>query len=149
MSGIIASFESATLDELRAEWGRRFGAPPRPRSPDLLRQILAWRIQASSEGGRDGTTKRLLVKDGRAGDALLVPGTIVARVWKGVRYEVEATRGMGDPYIRKLISLAFLAPDIQRAILEGRQPAGLTLGDLIARAIPLDWRKQREALGLA
>ena len=50
---------------------------------------------------------------------------------------------------RKLSGLAFLAPDIQRAILAGHQPTGLTLADLMATALPLDWHKQREALGFA
>jgi hypothetical protein len=54
---------------------------------------------------------------------------------------------MGDPYLRKLSSISFLAPDIQRAILEGRQPTGLTLGNLLAGPLPLAWQKQREMLG--
>ena len=59
VTGLIAMLETATLDELRAEWGRRYGAPPRLRSPDLLRRILAWRIQAELEGGLDRTTRRV------------------------------------------------------------------------------------------
>jgi hypothetical protein len=55
--------------------------------------------------------------------------------------------GMGNPYLRKLSGLAFLAPDIQRSILEGRQPADLTLGKVIATELPLEWTKQRELLG--
>lgn len=89
MSGILASLETASLDELRTEWGRRHGAPPRLRSPDLLRQVLAWRIQAAGEGGLDPATRKLLRKQGGVGDARLSPGTIIAREWKGVRHEVE------------------------------------------------------------
>jgi hypothetical protein len=96
VSGLLASLESATLDELRAEWGRRYGAPPRLRSPDLLRQILAWRIQVASEGGLDRSIKRLLSRDGCAAQTQLAPGTIIAREWKGVRHEVEVT---DDGYI--------------------------------------------------
>jgi hypothetical protein len=91
MSGLLASLESASLDELRAEWGRRYGAPPRLRSADLLRQILAWRIQAAEEGGLDKVSKQLLCSDPRAGSATIAPGTIFAREWEGVRHEVEAT----------------------------------------------------------
>jgi len=90
MSGLLASLESATLEELRAEWGRRYGAPPRLRSPDLLRQILAWRIQAAGEAGLDRTTKRLLRTGEGRGDNSVTPGTIIAREWKGERHEVEA-----------------------------------------------------------
>lgn len=87
---MFAFLERATLQELRAEWGRRYGAPPRLRSPDLLRQTLAWRIQAGEEGGLDKVSKRLLCRDARAG-VQLPPGTIIAREWQGVRHEVEAT----------------------------------------------------------
>jgi len=52
-----------------------------------------------------------------------------------------------QPYQRKLIRLAFLAPDIQKQILEGRQPFGLTLSQLIACDLPFAWREQREMIG--
>ena len=45
---------------------------------------------------------------------------------------------------RRLCRLAFLAPDIQVAILEGRQPPGLTLDHLLRSEIPLNWAKQRK-----
>ena len=48
---------------------------------------------------------------------------------------------------RKLCLLAFLAPDIQSAILDGRQPANLTLEQLTSEDLPLDWAAQRRALG--
>jgi hypothetical protein len=46
-------------------------------------------------------------------------------------------------YQRRLLRLAFLSPDIQRAILAGRQPAGLRLEDLIRNPIPTDWTEQQ------
>ena len=46
------------------------------------------------------------------------------------------------PHRRRLVRLAFLAPDIQRAIIEGRQSAGLTLAQLLKGTIPLDWSQQ-------
>ena len=51
-----------------------------------------------------------------------------------------------SPYIRKLLRLAFLAPDIQRGILEGRQPSALNLQQLVKMDIPLCWTAQRQAL---
>jgi hypothetical protein len=43
--------------------------------------------------------------------------------------------------------LAFLAPDIIEAILQGRQPADLTLARLTNRLdLPLDWVAQRELI---
>ncbi len=50
-------------------------------------------------------------------------------------------------YDRKILRLAFLAPDIQRAILEGTQPRDLTLERLKKMTIPLAWPKQHEVLG--
>lgn len=52
-----------------------------------------------------------------------------------------------DSYIRRLSRIAFLAPDIQRAILDGRQPAGLTIKKLLGTNLPLDWGQQRKLLG--
>jgi site-specific DNA recombinase len=65
------------------------------------------------------------------------------------RSPIDEARGVSDPYLRKLTGLAFLAPDIQRSILEGRQPAGLRLADLVLRELPLCWNAQRELLGFA
>ena len=52
-----------------------------------------------------------------------------------------------SPYERSILRLAFLAPDIQRAILEGRQPHHLNLETLKKVQIPLAWSDQRERLG--
>jgi DNA invertase Pin-like site-specific DNA recombinase len=54
-----------------------------------------------------------------------------------------------SPYAQKLVRLAFLAPSLQTAILEGRQPQGLTLTHLLAAEIPLDWAAQRAKFGIA
>jgi hypothetical protein len=47
-------------------------------------------------------------------------------------------------YIARVLRLTLLAPDIVEAILDGRQPAGLQLDDLLA-PIPVEWDRQREA----
>lgn len=52
-------------------------------------------------------------------------------------------------YDRKLVRLAFLAPDLQRAILEGRQAPGLTLSRLLDEPISPDWEHQRWMFGAA
>lgn len=48
-------------------------------------------------------------------------------------------------YIARVLRLTLLAPDIVEAILDGRQPAGLQLDDLLA-PFPVEWARQREAL---
>ncbi|HLY45829.1 MAG TPA: recombinase family protein [Stellaceae bacterium] len=51
-------------------------------------------------------------------------------------------------YYSRVVRLSYLAPDITRAILEGRQPPGLTAAKLINDAsLPLGWPEQRAALG--
>ena len=52
-----------------------------------------------------------------------------------------------SPYHRRLLRLAFLAPNIQRAILAGRQPAGLTLKQLLDQQLPLLWTDQVGVFG--
>jgi DNA invertase Pin-like site-specific DNA recombinase len=52
-------------------------------------------------------------------------------------------------YDRKLVRLVFLAPDLQRAILEGRQAPGLTLSRLLDEPISPDWGCQRRMFGPA
>jgi hypothetical protein len=53
-------------------------------------------------------------------------------------------------YFSQLLRLAYLAPDITTAILDGHQPTGLTATQLIERAdLPMSWREQRRTLGFA
>ena len=54
-----------------------------------------------------------------------------------------------SPYERRLIRLAFLAPDIQQAILAGRQPRTLNLQKMVHQDLPIAWTQQREALGFS
>lgn len=64
--------------------------------------------------------------------------------------ELASQSGYTRDYFGVLLRIAYLAPDIVTAILEGRQPAGLNRQRL-ARAtnIPIDWQAQREMLGFA
>ena len=50
-------------------------------------------------------------------------------------------------YDREVLRLAFLAPDLQRDILAGRQPPTLSLETLRQVEIPLCWQQQRRVLG--
>ena len=57
-----------------------------------------------------------------------------------------AEQGLTQSYHRYMARLA-VAPDIQQAIVEGRQPAGLTLERLLKEVMPLAWSEQRLQLG--
>lgn len=60
---------------------------------------------------------------------------------------LDQAKGFDDPYLRKLVTLAFLAPDIQKAILTGCQPAGLRLADLLANPPHCAWVTQKRDFG--
>ena len=49
----------------------------------------------------------------------------------------------------RLLRLNYLAPDIVAAILDGRQPPGLTGKQLLYANLPTDWAQQRALLGFA
>ena len=62
--------------------------------------------------------------------------------------ETSRTEGISRSYLTRLARLAFLAPEIVCAILDGRQPAQLTAARLIRfTRLPLDWSEQRKVLG--
>jgi AraC-like DNA-binding protein len=61
---------------------------------------------------------------------------------------IAESAGVSRSYFARLVKISFLAPDITKAILEGRHPPELTAGRLITHArLPLDWKEQRTALG--
>ncbi len=83
----IAALIDMPLAGLRKEWERRYGAAPRHRSADLLRRVLAWRIQADVYGGFDAATRRMIESDGPV-QLAATPGMRLARDWAGQRHEV-------------------------------------------------------------
>ena len=54
--------------------------------------------------------------------------------------------GITRRYIRRLVGLAFLSPEMVEAILQGRQPVVLTATRLTELDLPLDWIEQRRLL---
>jgi hypothetical protein len=57
--------------------------------------------------------------------------------------EIAEAEKIDRSFVSRLLDLTLLAPDIQEAILEGRQPKGLQLEEL-TRAVPGAWMEQRE-----
>jgi site-specific DNA recombinase len=55
--------------------------------------------------------------------------------------------GVSRSYFTRVVRLSYLAPDITQAILDGRQPRGLTPEKLLEHSrLPLAWHDQRTAL---
>ena len=53
---------------------------------------------------------------------------------------------MDGSYVSRMIDLTLLAPDIIEAILDGKEPSGLSLTTLTKKQIPLLWEEQRRVL---
>jgi DNA invertase Pin-like site-specific DNA recombinase len=94
-------------------------------------------------------------KPGRV-DAALVKAVARGRCWfeqlaagGAASLVVIADRaGVSPRYVSRLLPLAFLAPDIIEAILQGRHPTDLSAARLTNRLdLPLDWAHQRELIG--
>ena len=61
---LVAEIETLDLEGLRDFWRERFGAPPSLRSEPIMRQLLAWRVQAQALGGLDDDTRKALARSG-------------------------------------------------------------------------------------
>ena len=61
-------------------------------------------------------------------------------------HELGMREGLTRHHIRRLVNLAFLSPQLVEAILQGRQPAALTVTRLTELDLPLDWSEQRRLL---
>jgi len=128
-----------------------------PVTGDAAALALALPVRCQARGGRVeqvGPDGRPLVHRHRRDPVLI----------KGLRRAHQLASGLGwnasdgalrqvdvaapaSAYDRKLVRLAFLAPDLQRAILEGRQARGLTLSRLLDEPISPDWDRQRRMFG--
>jgi site-specific DNA recombinase len=58
---------------------------------------------------------------------------------------IAADTGFDERYIGSILPLAFLAPDLTEAILEGKQPSSLDLRRCL-KPLPPDWKEQRLSL---
>ena len=59
--------------------------------------------------------------------------------------ELAEAEGVTRSFVNRLLRLALLVPDIQEAILDGRQPKGMQLDEL-TQAMPSVWEEQRSEL---
>jgi hypothetical protein len=89
-------------------------------------------------------------------DQTLVKALVRAHRW---RRRIESGRaksitdlaeqeGVTDAYVCRLLPLTCLAPDIVEAILDGRQPKGLRLAEVLGNG-PVAWEEQRTVWGFA
>jgi site-specific DNA recombinase len=86
-------------------------------------------------------------------DPALIKAIARGRAWfelatgRARSLQVLAKReGISRRYIRRLVGLAFLSPELIEAILQGRQPVELTATRLTELDLPLDWTEQHKLL---
>jgi site-specific DNA recombinase len=125
--------------------------------PDL--DPVALSIEAKLRRGGKG--KRLVIANGaeaevNAGLVELIKDAFTIRIQllSGSDDSIEAMSGrlgMNKCRLTSLMRLSYLAPDIVRALLEGRQPIKLTPTRLLrlSKDLPHDWSEQRHVLGFA
>jgi hypothetical protein len=127
-------------------------APSQSRGKDRPRILIKVPVRLR----RRGVEAKLVVlaQQHRASepDANLVKALARAHEWWGqiARGEVDGigetarTERLDRSYVTRVLCLAFLAPELPKAILEGRQPTELTAKRLISSAlkIPLLWADQ-------
>jgi hypothetical protein len=89
-------------------------------------------------------------------DETLVKGLVRAHRW---RRRIESGRaksitdlaeqeGVTTAYVCRLLPLTCLAPDIVEAILDGRQPKGFRLAEMLGKG-PIAWEEQRTDWGFS
>ena len=113
---------------------------PEGHDPSRLRLVLPLRMQL--HGGRSWIVG--------AAEAPARPDPVLIRALRSA-HAMLARDAQGEPvleviptspYHRRLLPLAFLAPELQRAILAGRQPPALSLKRLLEQPLPLLWSEQ-------
>lgn len=62
--------------------------------------------------------------------------------------ELAAAERINSSYVSRVLRLMLLAPDIVEAILDGRQPEGMTLPGLM-QPFPVEWERQLRPGGRA
>ncbi len=85
-----------------------------------------------------------------AADTTLVKAVARAFRWRLMmetgRYatinELAAAEEINSSYVSRLLRLTLLAPGLVEAILDGRQPEGMTLPGLM-EPFPVEWDRQR------
>ncbi len=158
-------------DRLELEIGKNtlrsvlMGSRPDPRNlADEQEQasVELIRLEVRAQLRRHGGEMRLVVSPDMPGHVTPPPvSSLLKAVARGrqwhewiVNGEVSSQRsiatrlGLNERYVGRVLQCAFLAPDIVKAILDGRQPSDLTFQKLTCK-LPLSWVEQRQRLGFS
>jgi DNA invertase Pin-like site-specific DNA recombinase len=145
------------ISVLRAKAPRDAIADAEPDPLDPAVAVVTLPIRCKLRGGRSwiggaGEAAQRVRRDPMLIRQLQQAHRIMAGLgWSKGDGSVADGRAMKAPpgaYERKICRLAFLAPDIQKRILKGRQPADMTLDRLLHGRIPTSWAAQRREFGI-
>jgi DNA invertase Pin-like site-specific DNA recombinase len=145
---------------LRAMMGK--ASPEKERGEMARENERAFTVDLPVMVKRRGAELKLVVTDDRRAPPL-PDAKLIAAVAQGSRRfaeirdgnarsvsELARRHGVDRSDVGRMIRLAFLAPDIVEAILEGRQPVDLTAARLTRLSdLPVSWAEQRRLFGLA
>jgi len=96
---------------------------------------------------------RGVVRRGATIDNSMVKLLVRGFRWQRMLYEgkftsiedLSAAEKINPSYVSRVLRLAFLSPKVVQAIMDGKQPAWLTMKDLL-RPHPNDWSEQERVL---
>jgi hypothetical protein len=96
---------------------------------------------------------RGVVRRGATIDNSMVKLIVRGFRWQRMLYEgkftsiedLSAAEKINPSYVSRVLRLAFLSPKVVQAIIDGKQPAWLTMKDLL-RPHPNDWSEQEKIL---
>ena len=110
-------------------------------------------ITAPFQMRKRGVETKLIIGNAPTGqDEILIRNIAKAHQWfaqikSGKTFtEIAASEGASKRRIQQMIDLAFLAPDIIRDVLDGKQPVGFTSDWYKQHGLPSDWISQRQLL---
>lgn len=117
-------------------------------APQTLTVVIPLRVKP--RGGRKAMVTPGVLALERRQDITLMKAVARAFRWRRMlesgRFatinELAAAEKINSSYVSRVLRLTLLAPDIVEAILDGRQPAGMTLSKLM-KPFRVGWELQR------
>jgi hypothetical protein len=110
-------------------------------------------LNVKPRGGRKAMVTPGVLEVERSQDITLIKAVARAFRWRRMLengqfatvQELAAAEKINASYVSRVLRLTLLAPDIVEAILDGRQPEGMTLPPLM-EGVAVEWEEQRYRL---
>jgi len=156
LNSLVAELQAGCTAELAGEGAAGGNGPARL---DTEGQTLDLRVPMEFKV-RGGRKEIILPPDAETEPQAQPNGPLAVALGKAFRWQkmleegevgslsaLASRGGMDRSYVGRMLQLAYLAPDIVQAIVDGCEPDGLSLGQLLGN-VPMKWEQQREQLGM-